>query len=141
MTSHRYQVVGILFLSLVSISLSACLPSIGPSTRSKPEGEFAQGKAVEGFPNLPLYEDAQTIETFGGSQGFGGSFIANDSLAKVVKFYNEALPALGWQTQANSSGPNHFVFDVKNEKYQGSVTVNMASDGKKTAITMSVVQR
>lgn len=148
----RYQVSGIrywvdkvllmIFMASVPLVLSACsLQFAGGGGGPKTE-EFAQGKVVKGFPtSMPLYKNAQIVESYGGSGGYGASFIANDNLAKVVNFYNQSLPALGWTVTPRQVSENNYTFEIKNEKDSGRVIVNTASDGKKTAISMSIAGR
>lgn len=65
-----------------------------------------------------------------------GVVLAGDDFAKVVKFYNDSLSKLGWETKAMKQSEESYVFDVKNAQNAGSVIVNVAADGKKTAISM-----
>lgn len=132
----------LLFLVIISsIILSGCVPSIGGGGGIVSSDEFVKGKVARGFPNLPAYPKAQVLESYGNEGSYGASFISGDDLAKVVKFYNGSLPQLGWETQAKKQSETNYSFDIKNAQYQGSVIVNTAADGKKTAITTFVSPR
>ena len=134
--------IGKLFLILlISMILSGCLPSIGGGGRVVSSDEFVKGKIVKGFPNLPAYPKALVLESYGNEGSYGANFMTGDDLAKVVKFYNDSLPGLGWETQAKKQSETNYVFDIKNAQVAGSVIVNVAADGKKTAITMFVSPR
>jgi len=134
--------IGKLFLVLlISIILSGCVPSIGGGEKVTNSDEYVKGKVVKGFPGLPAYPKAQVIESFGNEGSYGASFMTGDDLAKVVKFYNDSLSKLGWETKAMKQSETNYVFDVKNAQNAGSVIVNVAADGKKTAITMFVSPR
>ena len=125
-----------------SVFLSACVPNLGGGAKAPEKGEFVKGAVVKGFPsNLPLYDKAVAVESFGSTEEFGASFVSDADLADVVKFYNTALPQLGWQANLSQKSETNYVFDIKNDVYSGSVIVNVASDNEKTAITMYVVNR
>lgn len=137
----RYQLpvlVGILIL--VSFILSGCLPKIGTSGQEG-TGEYVRGEVVGGFPSLPLYEGAQVVESYGYQGAFGATFMSGDDLNKVVKFYHESLPKLGWDVVVNARSQTNYVFEIKNAQSSGEIIVNTAADGKKTAITMAVEPR
>lgn len=136
------KIFAALFVILFSAILSACVPNIGTKTKAPTVGEFVKGDVVKGFPeNLPLPKNAQTIESYGSKEAFGASFISSDDLAKAVNFYNASLAQLGWQSTLTQSSETNYIFAIKNDTHSGTVTVNLASDGKKTAITMEVVMR
>jgi hypothetical protein len=129
-------------LFLVPFVLSACVPSVGNKQKAPVAGEFVEAGIVKGFPsNLPLYEKSQIIESYGSREAFGASFIADAGLADVINFYNTALPQLGWQSTLSQKTKTNYIFSIKNDTYSGSVIVNTAGDGKKTAITMEVAVR
>lgn len=130
------------FLAL-GLFLSGCTLGVGlgGGTSAPAAGEFVKGGVVKGFPDLPLYKDAQVVESYGSANAFGATFIAKESIAKVVNFYNTALPQLGWQSNVSQTNTTNYVFDIKNETYTGSIIVNTAADNKSTAITMSVAVR
>ena len=137
------MIVKIFFILVLAVSLSACVPNLGSSgggSAAKP-GTFEKGKAVKGFPSLPLYPKAQIIESYGSTTSFGASAISDDSISKVLDFYNLSLGQLGWEFKLNQNSETNFSFDVKNNKQQGTVIVNTAADGKKTAITISIAPR
>ncbi len=132
----------ILSLATVPFVLSACIPTLTTNGGGVKSEEFVKGKIAKGFPqSLPLYKNAQIIESYGGVSGYGTSFVTDDNLSKVVNFYNQALPKLGWTVNGRQGSETNFVFEIKNDKNQGQVIVNTAADGKKTAITMSVSER
>lgn len=129
-------------MTILAVTLSACVPSLGTQFKAPLGGEFVHGKVAGDFPdNLPLYKNAQVVESFSDRESSGASFIVDDSLSKVVNFYSSALPQLGWQSSLSQKSDTNFQFDIKNETYSGVVIVNTASDGKMTAITMNVELR
>lgn len=136
-----------LFLIIaMSVALSGCIPSafIGGSNSGAVEGKagvYIKGKAVRGFPSLPLYPKAKLVESYGANSSFGATAISNDGLAKVVDFYSQSLPQLGWEPKLSQNSATNYVFEIKNSKQEGVVIVNTADDGKKTAITISVAPR
>ncbi len=129
----------------MSLVLSGCLPSafIGSSNSGAVggAGTYIKGKAVKGFPALPLYPKAKLLESYGANSNYGASAITNDGLSKVLDFYKQSLPQLGWEPKLSQNSETNFVFEIKNSQFQGVVIVNTASDGKKTAITISVAPR
>ncbi|MBI2599116.1 hypothetical protein HYW40_02780 [Candidatus Curtissbacteria bacterium] len=130
----------VLFLLIgVPVLLSGCLPRVGQDSAGGKD-EYIKGAVAPGFPALPSYEGAEIVESYGFSGKFGAIFMANDDLDKVVKFYGDSLPKLGWETSLEETSAN-FVFQIKNEKQEGSVIVNTAQDGRTTAITIAVSPR
>lgn len=130
-----------LLVFVLSLALGGCFPNIGGNANLPKGTDYLKGGAVSGFPNLPFYEKAKVIETYGSGVGYGGSAITDDEISKVVEFYNKNLSIAGWEFNLRQKETNYFVFDVRNSQYQGLVIVNVASDGKKTAITLSVSNR
>ncbi len=128
----------ILFASLI---LTACIPRLSGGGGSTDSPEYAKGEVVKGFPGLPRYPKSQVIETFGQRGSYGGSFVSGDDLAKVVKFYSDNLPKLGWETQFRQQSQANFLFEVKSSKIAGTITVNTAADGKTTAISIATSPR
>lgn len=131
-----------LILMIAPLVLTACLPKVSTQGTTPSKGEFVQGAIVKGFPeNLPVYEGAQVVESFGSGQGYGASFIVDGDLQKVVDFYSASLGQLGWQQSLRTQSSDNFVFEIKNATYAGSVIVNTAADGKSVAVTMFVSGR
>jgi len=124
-----------------SLILTSCIPSLSTDKGSTDSGEFAKGKVVKGFPNLPLYPKSQVVETIGQKDSYGGSFVANADLLKIVKFYDESLPKLGWESKVKQQSVQNFLFEVKNSKLKGTIIVNTAADGKTSAITIATSPR
>jgi len=133
----------ILLILFFSIILSGCVGGLLKSGGGqKVKGlEFAKGGIVEDFPLVPGYKNAKVSESFGSSGKFGASMFSGDDLSKVVEFYNEALPAAGWQTVLRKISESNFVFDIKNDSQKGTVTVNRADNGQDTAIKITVSER
>ena len=126
-----------LFLVLtVSLFLAGCMPAIKTPDSLGGTDEYTKWQVVSGFPALPLYPKAQTVESYGYKGSYGASFISGDSLAKVVGFYNDSFKPLGWDAKLTKQSETNYVFEVKNDSNTGSVIVNTAADGKKTAITI-----
>jgi len=126
----------ILIILAFSIVLGGCIPKLGTTQVPGSSQVFLKGKIADGFPPLPLYPKAQVIESYSSQDKYGASFITGANLEKVVKFYGESLPKLGWETNLKRRSENEFVFEVKNDKNKGEVIVNAAADSKKTAITI-----
>jgi hypothetical protein len=131
----------LLLVFVLAAALGGCMPGIGGTTNSAKGTDYLKGGAVSGFPNLPFYQKAKVLETYGSGAGYGGSAITDDDISKVVEFYNKNLGTAGWEFNLRQKEANDFVFNVNNSQYQGVVIVNVASDGKKTAITLSVSKR
>ena len=139
--SYERKFLLAIFLVGVSLTLSGCLPTFSGGEATKTE-EFSSGRIVRGFPpDIPLYKNAQIVESYGGVGGYGASFIAGDNFAKVVNFYNQSLSVSGWTVSSRQVSETNYVFGIKNEKNAGQVIVNTAADGKKTAISMSISKR
>lgn len=133
----------ILLIFVSALLLSGCFPGLknpAAGQTTKP-GEFLKGKAVKGFPSLPRYPESKIIETYGSSNSYGASAYTSDEIAKVVKFYDESLVQLGWESTLTQGQQGYFNFDIKNQTQKGSVIVNTAADGKTVAITLSVSPR
>lgn len=125
---------------LVPLVLTGCIPRVGTS-QQEGSREYVRGKVVEGFPPLPLYEGAKVIESYGWRGTWGATFVTSNDLGKVVNFYNDSLPKLGWDVQVTTKSDANYVFEIKNVQNKGEVMVNVAADGQKTAITMVVEPR
>ena len=139
----RFFPVKFIFLLLaVPLFLAACLPRIGGGGQETAvKEEYLKGKVVSGFPNVPLYPKAQVIESYGNKSSYGASFFVDEDLKKVLDFYRSSLVSTGWEASENQKATDNYVFEVKNKDYRGQVIVNTASDGKQTAITISVAAR
>lgn len=116
------------------------MPSFNSSSQSKGI-EFLKGETVKGFPKLPLYQEAKIIETYGSSVGYGASAFTDDDISKVLEFYETSLGSAGWEYTLKQKEKDNYVYSVKNSQYEGLIILNTASDGKRTAITLSVSQR
>lgn len=125
-----------IFIIIISIVLSGCIPRIGNTGLVKSDGEFVEGKVISGFPNLPLFPDAKVVESYGDGENFGAVFNADEKLEKVVNFYGPALEETGWEYSLRQESTTNYVFDFKNAENQGQIIVNTASDGKTTAISV-----
>ena len=131
-----------IFLLLISsLILTACIPRLSGNLGSTDSEEYVKGKVVEGFPALPSYPKSQVIETIGQKGSYGGAFVVNDDILKVVKFYNESLPKLGWEVNVRQQSATNYLFEVKNSDLKGTVIVNTAADGKTTAISIATSPR
>lgn len=136
----------LLFLPVVfslSVLLAGCIPGGGGPSGSPNSGEFVQGAVVRGFPPVPVIEGAQVVESYGDgkSMKYGVSFISDKSLSDVVKYYQGVLPQTGWESNVYQNSQDNMFFDIKNSTFQGTIIVNKAANGKKTAITVSVEPR
>ncbi len=131
----------LLLLFIIPLVLTGCLPKIGLGGGESPKEEYLKGKVVGNFPNIPLYPKSRVIESYGFNDTFGSSFAIDEDLKKVIEFYNNSFPLLGWEFASRQVSNDNFAYDVKSEKYQGQVVVNTAADGKQTAITISLSPR
>ncbi|MCR4324289.1 MAG: hypothetical protein NUV69_01230 [Candidatus Curtissbacteria bacterium] len=121
--------------------LSGCLPKIGGGEKKAEADQFVQGSVVPSFPQtVPLYKDAKTVESFESMDSWGASFVTEEDLNKVVEFYGTSLPALGWEADLKKNA-SYFTYNIKNEQYVGTIVINKASDGKRTAILASLTTR
>lgn len=125
-------------LLLVPFVLAGCFPGGGQSGTVGSD-EYTRGSVAPGFPQVPLYPDARVIESYGFEGKYGASIVSGDEVAKVAQFYSDSLPQLLWQTDV-SGGGDRFIFNIKNEKQEGMIIVNIAADGKMTAITIAISQ-
>lgn len=123
--------------------LSGCLPSIAMPGGGKEigVGEFSKEQIVKGFPSMPQYPKAKVLDSVNDNGVFGASFYTGDELAKVIQFYNESLPALGWESQLVQNSETNYFLNIKNADHEGIVIINTASDSTSTAITVSVEPR
>lgn len=127
---------------LVPLILSGCFPTIGPSDSPQTlESEFLKGSVSEKFPKVPFYPKAEIIESYKSGENFGASAVSKDSLEKVLEFYRQAFVQLGWENSLTRQSTNNYLFEFKNAQLRGSVIVNVASDNKRTAITIAVSPR
>jgi len=136
--------LNLLVLALLAVLLSGCLPTVfqkGTGQKQTGPSEFAQGQLVSGFPPLPSYPEAQTIESVSEGDAKGASFVTGDDVDKVINYYSDALPQLGWEFQLLRLTETNYEFKVKNIQYEGSIIVNVAADNRSTAITYSITLR
>ena len=132
----------LILIILASILLSGCIPKLGGGDDSvSNKDEFVKGKPISGFPNIPRFPKAEIIESVENEGSFGATFVTNDGIDKVVDFYNEALPQLGWESQLAGTSNSGYSFQIKNATWAGEIIVNTADDNKSTAISVSVSPR
>lgn len=132
----------ILLILLLSLFAAGCIPRLGGGgQKAEKPGEFVKGRAVGGFPSVPLYPKAKVVESYGDGSSYGASAVSEADLIKVVNFYNESLGQLGWEFIANQKSQSNYQFEIKNNTQQGWLVVNTAADAKTTAITISVTPR
>lgn len=135
------DITKLIVLFMLPVLLSGCV-GFGVGGGSKgPQDQFLKGRLVSGFPAVPIYPKVKLDQSYSGQGGFGAAFISSDNINKVVKFYNENLSKAGWQGNLRTLSDANYVFEIKNTKYKGSVIVNLAADGRKTAITISVEEK
>lgn len=130
-----------LLILIVPLVLSACVPSVSPTNKPVDSQEFLKGAVVKGFPQVPLIEGAQVLESYSNKGNFGTAFISDESLSKVINFYGDSLKQLGWEASLKKRSETNYIFEIKNATQKGSVIVNTAADGKKTAISIFVSPR
>ena len=90
---------------------------------------------------MPRYPKSQLLESINDDNSYGASFISEENIQKVVDFYSSSLTATGWESTFVKKTEANYVFEIKNATYSGEVIVNTASDGKSTAISVSVEPR
>lgn len=131
-----------LFIFLVlSIILAGCKANFGTVPEKSAKREFLKGAVVKDFPGVPLYPKAKILESYGYKNSYGAAFVSGEKLDKVIKFYQQGLGQLGWESTLRRRSDTNFVFSIKNQKYAGELIVNVAADGKRTAITTYLSQR
>ena len=130
----------LIFLTL-SIILAGCTANFGASSQKSVKREFLKGAVVKGFPALPLYPKSKVLESYGYKNSYGAAFVSGDKLDKVIKFYQQGFGVLGWESVLRKKSDTNFVFAIQNKEYSGELIVNVAADGKKTAITTYVSKR
>lgn len=130
-----------LFIFLCLTVLSGCAFKGGSNGGASGKEEYVKGAVPQGFPQLPYYENSKLIESYGLDGKFGASFISEDNVEKIVAFYSSSLPSLLWETTVAESSPSRQVFQIRNDKQQGSIIINVAQDGRMSAITVSVTPR
>lgn len=132
----------LMLVLVISLILSGCLPGVKSKGGPKAEGEFAKGQIVRGFPNVPLFPEAKVIESYGSKEkNFGASFVVAEDLVKVVNFYGPALTQTGWQNTLKKNSDSNYNYEINNDEFRGGVIINTASDGRRTAISVSVEPR
>lgn len=136
MKNTLYKFLMLILIILIPTILAGCLPKVAQKgTAAEQSGEFIKGAIARNFPSIPAYPKMIIVESYGGEDNWGASFLASDNLDKVVKFYEKSLAQSGWDSNLRKRGQT-YVFEIKNEKTRGEVIVNKASDNKKTAITV-----
>src|SRR4030043_1836796 len=105
----------LILIIFASILLSGCIPKLGGGDDSvSSKDEFIKGKPISGFPNIPRFPKAEIIESVENEGSFGATFVTGEGVDKVVNFYNEALPQLGWELQLGGTGEPDYSFRIKN---------------------------
>ena len=90
---------------------------------------------------MPRYPKSQLLESINDNNSYGASFVSEENIQKVVDFYSNSLLQTGWESTLVKKTETNYVFEIKNAAYSGEVIVNTASDGKSTAISVSVEPR
>lgn len=121
--------------------LAGCVPKLGGDGKNNATETFVAGAVVKGFPDVPAYPGAKTIESYGKDKNFGATFYTDDKLAKVIEYYNSAFFKLGWESTLVKNSDTNFQYNIKKSSNQGVVIINTAADGKNTVITISVEPR
>lgn len=123
---------------MVPMLLAGCIPSLRRDRAGQQSGssQFLKGTISGQFPNLPRYPQSQVIESYNVGDLFGVFFISEEGLGKVVNFYIDALADLQWESELKKQSETHYVFEFKNERHKGSIIINRAAGGRKTAITV-----
>lgn len=130
----------LLALCIVPFALTACLPQIGDKGQPQQKQEYLKGKTPAQFPNVPLDQKAEVIESYAFNNTYGLTAVTGDKVDKVVSFYSSSLAATGWEAVLKENSEDNFEFAVKNSNYKGSIIVNRALD-KRTAITIALEPR
>src|SRR3989338_1537227 len=125
--NRKMRKIIFLVLLLVPLVLTACLPKIGSSTAPVSSNEFVKGSSVKGFPAVPLIPKSKALESYGNNGNFGASFISDEKLSKVIKFYDESLKKLGWEATLQKRSEINYVYNIKNASQEGSIIINTAA--------------
>lgn len=123
------------------LALSGCgVPNIKVEEQID-KNVFVKGAVMKKFPPVPIYPETEIIESYSSSENYGATSVVDDTLDKVVDFYQKAFVQLGWENSLIRQTESNYILDFKSPQYRGSVTVNTASDNKKTAISVVVSPR
>ena len=132
---------GAIVLFAVSLTLSGCVPAVGPSgAKNAGKYAFVKGAIVSDFPPVPLYPKAQIIESYSTDNNFGLSAYSGDGLDQVVEFYRQAFVQNGWENNLVRQGEENFHFDFKSDQVRGDITINNTTN-RSTAITITATKR
>lgn len=142
-SSIKYFVLRIVVLIVLPLFLSGCIGfGLGGGNGSGGDSDlYEKGAVAKGFPNVPLFPKSQIVESYANDGSYGASFVTSEGLSKVVGFYSENLPKVGWENQLVQNSDTNFTFNIKSDTHVGTVIVNKSADPKKTAITMSLWQK
>ncbi len=132
-----------LIIIILPLFLAGCIPSAitKGGKEAAPPGEFAQGAVVGGFPNLPRYPKLRIVESVKSGDSFGASFVTKDPIDKVLTFYTDTLPQLGWDSQMIKHSETNYELKSKNAQFEGIIIINVAADGTTVAVTYSFSPR
>jgi hypothetical protein len=133
----------IILMLFLSFTLAGCLPSAFQKGEREvgPQEEFLKGQVAPGFPTLPRYPEAQVVESVSYGESRGAAFVTKDNVDQVLTFFTDSLTQLGWEFQLLKNSETNYEYKVKNVKYEGSIIINIAADGKTTAMTYSTSPR
>ncbi|MBU0619207.1 hypothetical protein KKD62_03145 [Patescibacteria group bacterium] len=105
------------------------------------EVTLGQQELVRGFPeDIPVYPGANVEASWQVTQedqeGVTASFITQDSLDKVERFYRDNLGTNGWQTNNTMTAADSVVFIA--EKDQRSAWITLSQDDNQVTINILV---
>jgi hypothetical protein len=106
-------------------------------------GDVVVGALPAGYPaDVPLPNDAQIISgsapLVDGSQYYLVEFTTPVSPTDVIAFFNQALPAQGWQTGAAGTDPEGFALNFTRGEDSVLVTGGSAAEGTTASITIII---
>ena len=117
--------------------------SDGDGDSSADEGDEVVGALPEGYPgDVPLPDDAEIVSgsapLVNGTQYYLVEFSTPSDPADVIAYFNQALPAEGWQTGAAENDPGAFVLNYSRDGERVLITGGNAEDGTNASISIVI---
>lgn len=122
-----------LLMILTVVSLTAEAQSQTPPLANEFRPVFS--KAISDLPIMPgLTEETESIVIFDKPNGrfIETSASGNVPPQKISHFYRQALPALGWQAQAEGQyrrGQDNLILAIKSDQPQSRISFTITPDG------------
>lgn len=141
----KHLPLGVLFLVFFSIEILTSVPKAVLAGEVKPQ-PFGQNDEDKLFPypipsDLPIPEKSERLRRSFGSSTLNYTFGCTEGSSKVISFYRDQLPKLGWKTTVasasdNKSGPYQRLSGKKEEGgRQKSCSITIAPIDPGTTLT------